>query len=172
MVVIWRQKRPYLLVGWFWYGIMMVPVIGLVQVGAQAHADRYTYLSEIGLCVMLTWLAADLFARMRQGRAIQGGAAVVILAALIYSGQMQVSSWKNSETLWRHALACDQDDIQAYNSLGNYFYKGKRFDDAIAQFKEAVKINPKMAAGYNNLGMAYFAKREFPMMRLRNTRRP
>jgi tetratricopeptide (TPR) repeat protein len=145
-------------VGWFWYGIVMAPVIGLVQVGSQAHADRYTYLSEVGLCVMLTWLAADLFARMRHGRAIQGGAAAVLLAVLIYCGNTQVSSWQNSETMWRQALDCDRYDMRAYTGLGSYFYNGKRFDDAIAQFKEAVKIYPKMAAGHNDLGMAYFAK--------------
>ncbi len=117
MVVMCGKKRPYLLAGWFWYGIMLVPVIGFVQVGSQEHADRYTYLPEIGLCVMLTWLAADWCGRMRNRMVILGGAATVILAVLIYCGYAQVSYWQNSGTLWRHAVDCDRSNMRAYNEL-------------------------------------------------------
>ncbi|HTR43860.1 MAG TPA: tetratricopeptide repeat protein [Pseudomonadales bacterium] len=158
LVILWRRKRPYLLAGWFWYGIMLVPVIGFVQVGSQAHADRYTYLTEIGLGLMLTWLAADWCARLRHGRVIAAGAGTVILVALIYSAHEQVTYWRNGEALWRHAEDCDRTDIRAYNDLGSYFYNEKRYDDAIAQFKEAIIIYPKMASAYDNLGLAYAAE--------------
>ena len=91
----WR-KRPWLCVGWLWYLGMLVPVIGILQVGSQARADRYTYLPQIGLYVLLTWAVADLCAGIRSRRWILGGLSTIILVALIFCAHTQTSYWRNS----------------------------------------------------------------------------
>jgi protein O-mannosyl-transferase len=157
-VFYWRRKRPYLLVGWLWYLIMLVPVIGLVQVGSQAHADRYTYLPEIGLCLLLAWLVADFCMRLRWGRAALVGLAALILTTLIVGGHRQTSYWRNSGTLWAHAIDCDPNDIRARYDLGNYLDQKKDLDGAIVQYEDVIKVNPNHISAHNNLGMALSAK--------------
>ena len=153
-VFVLRKSRPYLLVGWLWYLVMLAPVIGILQVGSQARADRYTYLPQIGLCLMLTWAAADLCARWRCSRLILGGLSTVILAALIYCAHVQASYWRNSESLWTHTLACTSGNFIAHNNLGNALFQKGKVDDAIAHYKKALQINPDDADAHNNLGIA------------------
>src|SRR5436853_2401960 len=98
-----RKRSPYLIMGWGWYLIMLLPVIGLVQVGGQAHADRYTYLPQIGLCIAVTWAIVDLAGRRRYPAAILGAAGAIIISALAVRAADQVSYWHDSEKLWRHA---------------------------------------------------------------------
>ena len=100
--IVWRDKRPYLFTGWFWYLVMLVPVIGLVQVGEQGHADRYTYLPSIGLFLMAVWAAGDVAAmgQVRLWRGIATAGTIVIVAALGCRAFAQTSYWRNSETLW------------------------------------------------------------------------
>lgn len=154
----WRKKCPYLLVGWLWYLVMLLPVIGFVQVGSQAHADRYTYLPEIGLCLMLAWLGAGWFGRMPHRLLLASGTVVVILGTLIYSCHEQVAYWRNGETLWTRVVDSDPSDARAHNNLGSYFYDEKRWDEAIAQFKATVTLNPGFTTAFNYLGQAYSAK--------------
>jgi tetratricopeptide (TPR) repeat protein len=148
-----RRQRPYLLTGWLWYLIMLAPVIGMVQVGAQALADRYTYLPQIGVYVMLTW-AVDLCAGWRHRRVALGGGAAIILMALIFCGRAQTAYWRNSESLWTHALACTTDNWVAHNNLGNALLKNGAVDEAIAQFQKALEIKPDYAVAHYNLGNA------------------
>ena len=154
----WRRAHPYLLTGWFWYVVMLGPVIGLVQVGSQAHADRHTYFSEIGLGLLLTWLVADFCARLRQGRALLAGISAVILCALMVSGHRQTSYWRNGGTLWAHAIDCDPYDIRARYDLGNYLNQKKDLDGAIFQYESAIQVDPDFIGAHNNLGMALSAK--------------
>ena len=140
-VFVLRHRRPYLLTGWLWYLGMLVPVIGIIQVGLQARADRYTYLPQIGLYVLLTWAAADLCAGWRHRRVVLGGGATVILAALIFCARAQTSYWRNSESLWTHTLACTSDNFIAHNNLGNALLQKGRVDEAIAHFQKALQIN-------------------------------
>ena len=122
-----RRRRPWLLMGWLWYLVMLLPVLGLVQVGGQAHADRYTYLPQIGLYLAVTWLAADLAAKWQVGRMALGGLMAVVLAILMVGAWKQTAYWKNSETLWKHALACTTGNNLAYVNLGHeLFEKGDR----------------------------------------------
>jgi hypothetical protein len=97
-----RKTHPYLVVGWLWYLGMMIPVIGIVQISYYAHADRYTYLPQIGLYLLVTWAVADLCAGWRHRRVVLGGCATVILVALIFCARVQTSYWRNSESLWTH----------------------------------------------------------------------
>src|SRR6266496_2325405 len=103
--IIFRRKGPYLFTGWFWYIVMLVPVIGVIQVGEQGHADRYTYLPHIGLFLLAVWLVADLTAVHKNREQFAVAAAVIIIVALTCTAFIQTSYWRNSETLWTHALA-------------------------------------------------------------------
>ena len=102
----WRRRFPYLFVGWFWYLGMLVPVIGLVQVGSQAMADRYTYLPQIGLCLAVTWGVAQLAASWPHRRWVCGVASALVVLVLMGCAWRQTSYWRDSETLWTHTLAC------------------------------------------------------------------
>lgn len=157
-VVYWRRKRPYLFVGWLWYLIMLVPVIGILQVGYQARADRYTYLPQIGLCVSLAWLAVEAGARLRNHQIILSTAAILILGAFIVNASAQTAYWRDSETLWTHALACTQNNSIAHNNLGYALAQKGDFDDANIHFLKAVEIDPYYDEAYNNLGNVCFEK--------------
>ena len=153
-VFVLRRHRPYLVTGWLWYLIMLVPVIGIVQVGVQARADRYTYLPEIGLYVLLTWAVADLCAGWRYRRVVLGGGSISILLALMICAHGQASYWRNSESLWTHALACTSGNFIGRNNLGNALLKKGSVGEAISQYQMALEINPDYAEAHNNLGSA------------------
>ncbi len=157
-VIALRREYPYLITGWFWYLVMLVPVIGVIQVGTQAHADRYTYLPEIGLSVMVTWLVVDLTSAWRWQRQVLGIAAGVIIASFAWLATLQTSYWRDSEVLSRHALAVTSNNWVAANSLGMFLLERGRVDEAIPYFQKAVAIQPKDTDGHNNLGNALLQK--------------
>jgi protein O-mannosyl-transferase len=146
------RRRPYLLTGWLWYLIMLVPVIGILQVGSQARADRYTYLPQIGLYLLLTWAAADLCAGRRRRRVVLGGAAAISLVALIFCARLQAAYWQNSKSLWTHTLACTKDNYFAYQYLGVALFQKGNGDEAIVSFQKALALNPNYADAHNSLG--------------------
>lgn len=156
----WRRRYPYFFVGWFWYLVVLVPVIGLVQVGIQAHADRDTYFSEVGLCLLLTWLAGDWLARLRLGNGVGFSVAAVVLAVLVACGHKQVSYWRNSETLWTRSLDCDPHDIRASYYLGDYFQEKNELDQAILQYENEIKNCPEFDGTYYRLGEIFEEKGE------------
>jgi tetratricopeptide (TPR) repeat protein len=133
---------------------MLVPVIGLVQVGEQSRADRHTYLSEIGLVILLTWLVADLSARLRYRLPLLAGLSAIILAALSYGAQIQTGYWKNSEILWVHALSCTPASSKAVFNLGTAYEDEGRLDDAITQYEQALTIKPSFLRSHHNLANA------------------
>jgi Flp pilus assembly protein TadD len=153
-VIALRRKRPYLITGWFWYLGMLVPVIGLVQVGEQARADRYTYLPQIGLYLALTWAIADLSVSWRRRPVILGVAAAVAIAALTCCAWIQTSYWENSETLWTHTLAVTTDNDVAHNNLGFIFSRRGDLDEAISHFQTALNIRASNPQTHYNLGSA------------------
>jgi tetratricopeptide (TPR) repeat protein len=151
--LVWR-RRPYLLTGWLWYLIMLTPVIGIVQVGAQARADRYTYLPQIGLYLLLTWAAADLCAGWRHRRVVLGVAAGIVIAALMGRAWKQTSYWRDSESLWKHALVCTLDNAEAHKNLGDALLKKGSVNEAIVHYQKALQIIPDFAEVHKNLGNA------------------
>ncbi len=153
-VVAWRRRYPYLLAGWLWYLGMLVPVIGLVQVGVQARADRYTYLPQIGLYILLTWGAVELCRSWRHQRAGLGAAAAVILAGLMAGAYVQTGYWKNSIPLWSHTLACTSENLMAHYNFGYALAGQGRMTEAIEQYKQALQINPDLAQPHNAWGNA------------------
>jgi tetratricopeptide (TPR) repeat protein len=139
IAVMTRKKRPYLFVGWLWYLACLIPVIGIIQVGIQGHADRYTYLPQIGLGIALAWTVADLAPVSRPARnRILAIAGSVIVAVLAWRSWVQTSYWKDSETLWEHAVAVTNQNDVAHNNVAALLMKRGRIDDAIAHYEAAL----------------------------------
>src|SRR6266403_4794117 len=151
-----RRTRPYLVTGWFWYLGMLVPVIGLVQVGEQAHADRYTYLPQIGLYIMIAWTVGNLLSEPtpRARRALVGVASALAIVSLGVLAFGQASYWKNSETLWNHSLAVTGENDVAHNNLGFLFLRRGELDKAISQFQAALDIRSRNTETHYSLGAA------------------
>ncbi len=155
---LWRRTRPYLLVGWLWYLVMLAPVLVLIGKGMELRCDRYTYLPQIGLYVLLTWAAADLCAGWRYRRVVLGGCSTIILVALIFCARTQTSYWRNSESLWTRTLACTSDNFIGHNNLGLALLQKGSVDEAFVHFQKALQINPDSAEAHNNLGSALLQK--------------
>jgi tetratricopeptide (TPR) repeat protein len=153
-----RKKAPYFIMGWFWYLGMLVPVIGLIQVGWQGHADRYTYLPQIGLYIAGTWAFADLTGSWRRRRVLQIAAALLVVAALSCSASIQTSYWRNSETLFTQALAVTKHNDVAENNLGIIFLQNGQLDDAISRLQAAIDLRPENGPAHNNLAKALLQK--------------
>jgi len=153
--ILLRKQRPYLFTGWFWYVGMLVPVIGLVQVGEQGHADRYTYLPHIGLFMLAVWLVADLTGVHKSRARFAVAAAGVIIVALVWAAVIQTSHWRNSETLWTHALAVTSDNDLAHNNLGYLCTDRGELDSAISHFATAASIRSRKLDPHYNVGSAF-----------------
>ena len=147
------RRRPYFLVGWLWYLGTLVPVIGIIQVGEQAMADRYTYVPFIGLFVAATWGATELAAGWPQRKPVMVCTTAVVLGACVASTQAQLRHWKTSESLFAHALAVTKDNAVAHNNLGIVCEENGNLTEAIAHFSEAVRINTNYTDAQVNLGI-------------------
>ena len=156
LVIYLRRTKPYLVTGWFWYLGMLVPVIGLVQVGEQAHADRYTYLPQIGLYIMIAWTIGDLLLEStpRVHRTLVGVVAAIAIVSLGVRALGQASYWKNSETLWNHTLAVTGENDVAHNNLGFLFLRRGELDKAISEFQTALDIRSRNTQTHYSLGAA------------------
>ena len=161
-VINWRKRYPYLVTGWFWYLGMLVPVIGIVQVGLQAHADRYTYLPQIGIYLLLTWGIADLTRTWRARKAILSAAAALITLAAMNIAWIQTSYWSNAERLWTQVLAVTQNNDVAERGLGTALLKLGRVDEAITHDREAVRLRPGDPDLLTNLANALAQKKKLP----------
>lgn len=157
-VILLLRRRPYLVVGWLWYLGTLLPVIGLVQIGAQAMADRYTYVPLTGLFIMIAWAGADLVGGMRYRKIVLAVAAVVVLLTLGASTWFQVGHWRNSVTLYEHTLAVTKSNYLAHNNLGAVLSRQNRLNDAIEHYKQALQINPGYQDAIINLGMVLIRK--------------
>ena len=155
---VFRKKAPYFVTGWLWYLGMLVPVIGLVQVGWQGHADRYTYLPQIGLYIAVTWAVTDLTCSWRFQRMALGAAALIVVGALSWRGWLQTSYWRDSETLFTHALAVTSNNDVALNNLGIIFLDKGQLDDAISKLQAAIDLRPENAPAHDNLAKALLKK--------------
>jgi len=153
-----RKRRPYLVTGWLWYLVMLVPVIGVVQVGWQGRADRYTYLPQIGLYILVTWAVADLSISWRRQREILGAGAATIIAVLSWRAWIQTSFWSNSQTLWTHTLAVTSANDVAQNNLGIILLTNGKLDEAIPRFQAAVNLRPDNGPAHENLAKAFLRK--------------
>lgn len=157
---LFRKRHPYLLTGWMWFGIMLVPVIGIVQVGQQGHADRYTYLPQIGLLLASTWLVSELALSLRYSRQILAVGAAGVITALAWSAWSQLSFWRDSESLWTRALAVTSNNDFAHANLADLLLRSGRVDEAMAHCQEALRIRPRNADAENNLGLALWQSKQ------------
>jgi len=148
------RSRPYFAVGWLWYLGTLIPVIGIVQVGWQAMADRYTYIPLIGLFILISWGASDLLEKWRHRKKILGAAICLLLSICMVFTWFQVRRWKDSMTLFRHAINVTSGNYLAHNNLGVHLVDMGRHKEAITHYSEALKIKPGFAGAYNNLGVA------------------
>jgi Flp pilus assembly protein TadD len=148
------RNHAYLFVGWFWYLGTLVPVIGVVQVGSQAMADRYTYLPLTGLGIMIAWGIPALLAGWRWRRFLLVPGTAVLLSLLAWCTWLQVQHWQNSYTLFSHAAAVTRGNYVAHSNLGRVMLGMGRAGEAAGQFLEAVRIRPNYEPAYDGLGLA------------------
>ena len=151
-VLKYREHR-YLVVGWFWYLGTMVPMIGLVQVGNQAMADRYTYLPAVGVFIMIVWAAAEWASAHPPAQKFLAAAAIAILLALSVVTRLQLNYWHDDFTLWSRALAVTHNNFVAENNFANALIRQGQDDEAIAHFRAAAALEPGDSASQLNLGI-------------------
>ena len=148
-----RRAHPWLLVGWLWFLGMLVPVIGLVQVGSQAMADRYTYLPIAGLAIAVGFEAADVARRKPAARGALAAAGAAAVLAWAYSTWIQVGFWRNDRTLFGHAVDVMPGNHVAHGILGNVLLRERRLGEAMTEYDEALRIRPDYAQAHSNAGM-------------------
>jgi protein O-mannosyl-transferase len=153
-----RRRFPYLMVGWLWYLVTLVPVIGIVQVGDQALADRYTYVPLIGVFIMIVWFVKDLHLQQRIHRIAVAAIGMGILSALTYSTHLQVQTWRNTLSLFSHALEVTTGNSRAHKALCVALTdEYKRYDEAADHCRKAIALDPNDADLYYSLGNALLA---------------
>jgi tetratricopeptide (TPR) repeat protein len=158
-LVIWQVRtRGYLFVGWLWYIVTLLPVIGLVQVGNQAMADRYTYIPLIGLFIMIAWGVPELLANYNFRKpvlVVTATASVVAMSAVTY---VNLGYWQNSVTILEHAIEVTQNNRFAEANLGVAYLQKNIYDQAIVHFEKVLQNDPNDAMTNLNIGVALFRK--------------
>ncbi|MBC2763529.1 MAG: tetratricopeptide repeat protein [ANME-2 cluster archaeon] len=149
------KKAPYVIVGWLWYLGTLFPVIGISQHGRWPEmADRWMYVPEIGLLIIISWGGAALLSRFPRPGLVMASLGAVIIAALILSARTQAAYWQNSITLFEHALNVTEKTDLAHNNIGAELNRQGRMDEAIHHFLQALQINPNLEMAHNSLGIA------------------
>jgi tetratricopeptide (TPR) repeat protein len=157
------RKFPYVATGWFWFIGTLIPVIGLVQVGDQAMADRYTYLPLIGIFIILAWGTADVLTQWRLPMVAGGLAAGIVLIACAWRASDQLSYWQNSGRLFEHAVTVTKNNWIAWFNVGWYLESQRRTDEALAAYRRAVEIKPNYADGLNKLGCTLANRQQYAL---------
>jgi len=155
VVLYFGRCRPYLIAGWFWYLGTLVPVIGLVQAGVQAMADRYAYIPLIGLFIIIAWEMTELLQHWKYHRIVLGISSVTVILILSVCTWFQTSHWRSSQTLFEHILKVSPGNYIAYNCLGSAYIGQNRLDEAIDLLQRSLQIKPNYALAYHNLAIAY-----------------
>ncbi|HEY4757438.1 MAG TPA: tetratricopeptide repeat protein, partial [Chthoniobacterales bacterium] len=156
VAIVWRGTRPYFFTGWFWYLGMLVPVIGIIQVGMQSRADRYTYLPEIGIALAVIWGTAELTASWHYQKQILGASAVMVSVALAACTSTQLGYWRDSGRLWSHTIAVTSNNDVAHGYLADWLLRENRIEESRLEAEEAVQIRPDSSDAQNDLALALF----------------
>jgi len=158
------KKAPYFAVGWFWYLGTLVPVIGIVQAGGQAMADRYAYIPLIGIFIIIAWGVPELISKWRHKEKVLSVSAGIIIPILLITTWWQVSHWKNSITIFKHAIRVTDKKYPnlavIHNNLGNTLFADRKNEEAISHYKMAINLNPNYTNAHYNLGYALLQKGE------------
>ena len=149
-----RRQAPWVVVGWLWYLGTLVPVLGLVQVGDQPIADRYTYIPSIGLFILVAWTVPWLLARWSPRKPVLAAGAGLALAACALCTRAQLAYWQDSRALFEHAIAVTKDNAVAYHNLGLTFMERGQLDQALGCYQHTLELNPNYSPAHNNLGVA------------------
>lgn len=155
IALFYLKKMPYLLMGWLWFLGTLVPVIGIIPVGSQAMADRYSYIPLIGLFIIIAWLLHDFASRSRIIKIIIITFSVAILCLITYQTRKQVQYWKNDLTLGNHGLAVSKANFFAYNIKGNYLLSQNNYDEAFRCFSTSLSLCPNQLITRSNVGLIY-----------------
>ena len=147
------DRHPYFIVGWLWFIGTLFPVIGLVVIGNYVMADRYTYLSLVGLFVIVAWGVFDLLPQRFTPKWLVFTLSTVVLLVLSVTAHQQTAHWRDSIALCRHAIAVTGNNLGVYNNLAGALAVKGRYDEATATYRQALKIDPTCQAAYNNLGL-------------------
>jgi len=143
IAILAHQKYPYVFVGWFWYLVLLVPVLGIVQAGLQARADRFTYLPHIGITMLLTWMCADLTQRWQNRRIILASAATCVIAGSMILAYKQTTPWRDSISLWKHALAVTRDNQTAHQNLAAALWTKGRIAESNQHARAAAIVHAR-----------------------------
>jgi protein O-mannosyl-transferase len=154
------RRAPYVTVGWLWYVGTLVPVIGIVQVGGHAMADRFTYIPLVGLFILIAWGGAALLTRAGLPRAGVVAPAALAVAACAVVARGQVLHWSNAVALWQQATLVSRDNARAHANLGVALARDGRRDAAIVEYQEALRLDPRSAETHNNLALALADERQ------------
>jgi protein O-mannosyl-transferase len=154
-VIVMIKRLPYLFVGWIWYAITIAPVIGIIQISAYAMADHYHYLPSVGIVVMLAWGIPSLIKSEEIRKKILFPAGIIFLGIMAFLTWQQCGYWKNSITLFSHALQVTKDNYLAHNNLGLALFAEGKSLEAIDHYNKAICITPDCAGFYSNRGLAY-----------------
>ena len=158
--IVFRRKCPQCFVGWFWFVGTLVPMIGLVQLGSHVRADRYTYVTQIGLTIAVIWSVAQIAAAWPRCRRACGATAVAVIAVMMGLAWQQTSYWRDSVTLWTHALECHPRSIIAHANLGVGLERKHDYAGAEREYRETIRLNPDAYDARNNLGWVLLQRGE------------
>ena len=156
LVIRKARKIPYITVGWFWYVVTLIPVIGIVQVGSQAKADRYTYITLIGWFVIIAWGANDLLSKWPHRKIWLGTLAGILLPVLMVLTWKQVQYWENNTTLFKHTLKHTSNNLIIHNNMGVTLDKQGRTEEAVEHYLQALRVMPDYVKAHYNLGNALY----------------
>ncbi len=149
--------------GWFWYLGTLIPVIGLVQIGSQVMADRYTYFPQIGLAIILAWGVPALIKNEKIRKTILFPTTVAFIVLVILITWKQCGYWKNDATLFKHTLRVTKNNYLAHNNLGAYFFESGQYKDALYHFNKAIVIKPDYFSVYINRGNTFYNLGQYPL---------
>jgi len=154
-VIYYIRKLPFLFVGWFWYLGTLLPVSGLVQVGAQAMADRYTYLPSVGIAIIFSYSVASMVTHKSVRKEVVYFVAAIVLTAMIILTWIQCGYWKNSTVLFQHTLRLTKNNHIVHNNLGTTLLRQGKLEESIKHTSEAIRLKPNYEVAYFNRGTAY-----------------
>jgi Tfp pilus assembly protein PilF len=165
VVVIMLKRVPFLFVGWIWYAVTILPVIGIIQVAVYpyAMADRYHYLPSIGIAVILAWGIPSLIKSEQTRKKILFPVGIIFLSIMAFLSWNQCKYWKNSFELWKHTLEVTKNNYQAYNNFGLSLFAEGKIDDAINHYNKAIRIEPDYVYAYNNRGIIYGERGQYKL---------
>jgi len=161
LIIKQSAKHPYLTIGWLWFLGTLIPVIGIIKIGSHAMADRYTYMTFVGLYIIIAWGIPEIFNYFGFKKIVLGLSAAVAIVVLMLAAKNQTATWQNSIRLFTHAIEVNDDNYLAHRNLGLAFAYQGELNPAMSHFLKAVKINPKSARSYNDIGTCLMVTGKF-----------